>query len=400
MNLVTVLLDDERAAQQLGGFVEPLEILHRKRQIIERIGIVGRNLKRLAVNRLGLFGALEFTQAGAEIVPAVGEVRLQFDGTAIGRLSLGKAFQSLQSVTAIAVSLHEMGLQRDGAFVQRERLLELALIEQGDAEIAVGAGIARIKRDGAAARRNGFVDAAGKSAHFTQIGVIERNIRIDRYRLLYVCDGIGQFAGLVRNDAEHVGSFGIVGLGFNRAARQLVCIGQKSVAALLFGDNERLAGRRCRHRRSDWLRNLRGFRRHDRRGMRGAARAFGPERREPRKVAPHDSRKFLNDARHDIGPALAALLPKQAHGRIPGIVLAIEHPAPITHPGQQHPDRLAERAGKVRNRCVNRDDEIERIDRASRIGKILKLRAEIFDRGLALSLFQIDRSRPKLQACE
>ncbi len=65
-------------------------------------------------------------------------------------------------------------------------------------------------------------------------------------------------------------------------------------------------------------------------------------------------------------------LAEQAHGRIPGIVLAVEQPAPIGHPRQQHPDRLAERAGKMRDRRVDRDDQIERADGAGRSTKSSK----------------------------
>ena len=77
--------DGERAAQQIGGFVEPFEILERERQIVERVGIVGIEFERLAIDGLRLLGALQFAQAGAEIVPGVGEARLQFERAAIGR---------------------------------------------------------------------------------------------------------------------------------------------------------------------------------------------------------------------------------------------------------------------------------------------------------------------------
>ena len=42
MELVAARLDGERAAQQIGGLVEPFEVLERERQIVERVGIVGR----------------------------------------------------------------------------------------------------------------------------------------------------------------------------------------------------------------------------------------------------------------------------------------------------------------------------------------------------------------------
>jgi hypothetical protein len=48
----------------------------------------------------------------------------------------------------------------------------------------------------------------------------------------------------------------------------------------------------------------------------------------------------------------------------------MQHPAPVGHPNQQNPDRLAERAGEVRDRNIDRDDEVERIDGRRGIGKI------------------------------
>jgi hypothetical protein len=42
----------------------------------------------------------------------------------------------------------------------------------------------------------------------------------------------------MRDDAEHMRSLGVVGLGFDRTARELVGIGQESMATLLFGDNQ------------------------------------------------------------------------------------------------------------------------------------------------------------------
>ena len=73
MKLVAARLDDERAAHHLCGFVQPVEILQRKRQVVERVGIVGAKLERLAIDGLGLLGPLQLAQAGAEIVPGIGK---------------------------------------------------------------------------------------------------------------------------------------------------------------------------------------------------------------------------------------------------------------------------------------------------------------------------------------
>ena len=74
--LFVARLDGERAAHEIGGFVEPLEVFERQRQIVERVGIVRRELERLAIDGLRFLGSLELAQTGAEIVPGVGEARL------------------------------------------------------------------------------------------------------------------------------------------------------------------------------------------------------------------------------------------------------------------------------------------------------------------------------------
>ncbi len=118
MDLVAARLDRERATQKLGRFVEPLEILERQRRDCRASsGSLRLERQRLAIDGLGLVGALQFAQAGAEIVPGVGEVRLQFDGAAIGLLGVRETLEALQRIAAIAVRLGEIVLQRDGAIV-------------------------------------------------------------------------------------------------------------------------------------------------------------------------------------------------------------------------------------------------------------------------------------------
>ena len=58
VELVDPLLDHQRAAHQLGGLVEPFEVLERKREVVERVGIVGIKRQRLAVDGFGFLGAL------------------------------------------------------------------------------------------------------------------------------------------------------------------------------------------------------------------------------------------------------------------------------------------------------------------------------------------------------
>jgi hypothetical protein len=92
----------------------------------------------------------------------------------------------------------------------------------------------------------------------------------------------------------------------------------------------------------------------------------------------------LLDARDHVGHVLALLLAKQPHGRVPRIILAIEQPAPIGHPRQQDPDRLAERTGQMRNRRIHRNHQIERGDGGCGVDEILQKARELVDFGFAL----------------
>ena len=285
----------------------------------------------------------------------------------------------------------------------RQRFLELALVEQRDAEIAERAGIIGVELDRAAAGGDRLVDAAGEPAHFAEIGVVERDIRLDRDGAAQMLDRLAELARLMRDDAEHVRGLGVVRLGGDGAPGQFVGVGEKAVAALLLGENERVPGADRLRRRRDRGRGASGFRRHDRRRLRGAALAFGLERRQRRR---HRRRatalSSLRDARDHGGPVLAFLLAEQPHGRIPGIVLAIEHPAPIGHPRQQHPDRLAERAGEMRDRGIDRDHQIERARRRPRCRRNPRMRAQRSSIAsfAALQFLQIGRARAELQARE
>ena len=120
-------------------------------------------------------------------------------------------------------------------------------------------------------------------------------------------DRFADLAGLVRDDAEHVHGFGVVRLGAGCAPRQIVGVGEETVAALLFGENERMAGRQDLLRGEVRQCGLRGFRGHDRRGLRGLAFARGLERHQRRRVALRNHFELLRHARNDVGHVLAAL---------------------------------------------------------------------------------------------
>ena len=142
-------------------------------------------------------------------------------------------------MAAIAVGEREIVLQRDGAVVKAERFLEFALVEQRNAEIAQRAGIIGIERDGAATGFDRLVDAGGEPAHLAEIGMIKRHVRISRDSAAQMIDRLGGLARLVGDNAEHVRGLGIVRLGSGGATRQLVGVGQKSMAALLLGERHK-----------------------------------------------------------------------------------------------------------------------------------------------------------------
>ena len=69
--------------------------------------------------------------------------------------------------------------------------------------------------------------------------------------------------------------------------------------------------------------------------------------------------------------------------RIPRAVGAIEQPAEIRRERHQQRNRLAHRAGKMRDRRIDRDDEIEHRDDRGGVGKIVEFLAELKDAMLA-----------------
>ena len=93
-------------------------------------------------------------------------------------------------------------------------------------------------------------------------------------------------------------------------------------------------------------------------------------------------------------------LPEQARARIPGRIRAFEQPAKIGRERQQDEDRLAERAGEMRNRGVDRDDEIERGDDGRRVGKILEIFADLHDARMRAQHRRIVAPQIALQADE
>jgi hypothetical protein len=85
----------------------------------------------------------------------------------------------------------------------------------------------------------------------------------------------------------------------------------------------------------------------------------------------------LRHLRDHWRPAAVARLAEQAHGRIPRRVVTFLHPAPVAAIiGQQQPAWLAHRAGQMRDRRVDADDQIQVGDDGRSVGEVRQLRAE------------------------
>ena len=78
------------------------------------------------------------------------------------------------------------------------------------------------------------------------------------------------------------------------------------------------------------------------------------------------------DARDHAFPIVNICLAKEAGGRIPGTIVPIEQPPPIGNMGHHDPDRLSQRAGKMSDTGIDRNDEIQLRIKRRRVGKILK----------------------------
>ncbi len=216
-------------------------------------------------------------------------------------------------------------------------------------------------------------------------------------------DRLVELAGLMRDDAEHVRGLGVVRLGCGGAAGELVGIGQKAVAALLLGKNERLAGTSIACAGAATGATARA-------ASTAMIAAACAARRSPsalnggqrRVVALRDRLELLGDARDDGGPGLALLLAEQAHGRIPGIVLALEHASAsrVTHGISTHtglPSAPARCATEVSTVITRSSAAIA----AAVSAKSSSSGDKIVDRELGpAELLEIGRVRAELQARE
>lgn len=105
--------------------------------------------------------------------------------------------------------------------------------------------------------------------------------------------------------------------------------------------------------------------------------------REPSSV-----RDFARNGRDHVVPPPRLRLPDEPRARIPRTVVA-RAPAPVGGDGQHQPQRLAERAGEVGDRGVDRDDAVEPIDERGRCREI----------GQAVEPMDASRIRMRVERC-
>ena len=72
-------------------------------------------------------------------------------------------------------------------------------------------------------------------------------------------------------------------------------------------------------------------------------------------------------------PIAGAGLSKKPHRWIPRRIVAVEHPSPIRHMRQQNPRRFSHRAGEMRDRRIDGDDQIQITDERGTIVEIAQV---------------------------
>ena len=85
------------------------------------------------------------------------------------------------------------------------------------------------------------------------------------------------------------------------------------------------------------------------------------------------------DPLHDAGPVTRGRLTEDPQGRVPRRILTLKLPAPVRHKGEQEPDGLPHRPGKVSHRRVHRENEVEIRDDPRGNGKVVKLSSQVPD---------------------
>ena len=93
----------------------------------------------------------------------------------------------------------------------------------------------------------------------------------------------------------------------------------------------------------------------------------------------HRAQRVSHRGDHAV-PIARPRLMKQPCGGIPGRVRANQQPPPARIETIEHPHRLAQRAGQMRDSGVDRDHQVQRLDQRRGIGKVLQILRPVSDR--------------------
>jgi len=77
------------------------------------------------------------------------------------------------------------------------------------------------------------------------------------------------------------------------------------------------------------------------------------------------------NARNDAIPLAGLILPKQAGGRVPWTVFAIEQPTPAGIVSIEEPKWFAECASKMHHRGIHGNDQVQIFDQRGSVRKVM-----------------------------
>ena len=149
----------------------------------------------------------------------------------------------MHCVAEIAVRFGKIGIGGDRLAMGARGLLVVFQLVERDAEIAQRHRHDGIDLDRAPGFLDGELGAAGKSQHFAEIGVKQRDIGRQPHGLLHVLDRLGELAVLVGDNAAQMVRHGQIGLGLQNPAAHGVGFHQPIFGAKALGLRQRLAER-------------------------------------------------------------------------------------------------------------------------------------------------------------
>ena len=96
-------------------------------------------------------------------------------------------------------------------------------------------------------------------------------------------------------------------------------------------------------------------------------------------IAGHQTLQGIPRCADHITPVTRARLTKLPQSRVPGTVVAVQQPAPVSIKTVQEPNRFAKCTGQVGNRRINTDDEVKIDDERSSILEVMKVVGKIVE---------------------